>query len=117
VKTLEEFEFKFQPSIDQRLVRELATGRFISSAENVLIFGPAQLTGRTEELTEQRKALYEILALIGAWQFQPFRINNLELVDQNSVGTGTTNGSDGLRRSKKLHRVRAERVSTPHVAR
>ena len=40
VKTLEEFEFKFQPSIDQRLVRELATGRFISSAENVLIFGP-----------------------------------------------------------------------------
>ena len=40
VKALEEFEFKFQPSIDQRLVRELATGRFISSAENVLIFGP-----------------------------------------------------------------------------
>jgi DNA replication protein DnaC len=40
VKTLEEFEFKFQPSIDQRLVRELATGRFISSAENVLVFGP-----------------------------------------------------------------------------
>ena len=40
VKTLEEFEFKFQPSIDQRLVRELATGRFISAAENVLIFGP-----------------------------------------------------------------------------
>jgi DNA replication protein DnaC len=40
IKTLEEFEFKFQPSIDQRLVRELATGRFISAAENVLIFGP-----------------------------------------------------------------------------
>src|SRR5919106_6404965 len=29
VKTLDEFEFKFQPSIDQRLVRELATGRFL----------------------------------------------------------------------------------------
>ena len=40
MKTLEEFEFKFQPSIDQRLVRELATGRFISVAENVLVFGP-----------------------------------------------------------------------------
>ena len=40
VKTLEEFEFKFQPSIDHRLVRELATGRFIPLAENVLIFGP-----------------------------------------------------------------------------
>ena len=26
VKTLDDFEFKFQPSVDQRLVRELATG-------------------------------------------------------------------------------------------
>lgn len=40
VKTLDDFDFKFQPSIDQRLVRELATGRFIASAENVLLFGP-----------------------------------------------------------------------------
>ena len=40
VKTLEEFEFKFQPSIDQKLVRELATGHFITGAENVLMFGP-----------------------------------------------------------------------------
>jgi DNA replication protein DnaC len=40
VKTLDDFEFKFQPSVDQRLVRELATGRFLAQAENVLIFGP-----------------------------------------------------------------------------
>jgi DNA replication protein DnaC len=40
VKTLEEFDFKFQPSVDQKLVRELATGRFIAGAENVLMFGP-----------------------------------------------------------------------------
>src|SRR5215204_2730208 len=40
VKTLEEFDFKFQPSVDQRLVRELATGHFIAGAENVLLFGP-----------------------------------------------------------------------------
>ena len=40
VKTLEEFDFKFQPSIDQKLVRELATGRYIANAENVLVFGP-----------------------------------------------------------------------------
>lgn len=39
VKTLEDFDFKFQPSVDQRLVRELATGRYIANAENVLIFG------------------------------------------------------------------------------
>jgi DNA replication protein DnaC len=40
VKTLEEFDFKFQPSLDQKLVRELATGRFVAGAENVLMFGP-----------------------------------------------------------------------------
>jgi DNA replication protein DnaC len=40
IKTLEEFDFKFQPSIDQKLVRELATGRFIANAENVVLFGP-----------------------------------------------------------------------------
>jgi DNA replication protein DnaC len=40
VKTLDEFDFKFQPAIDQKLVRELATGRFIAGAENVLLFGP-----------------------------------------------------------------------------
>lgn len=40
VKTLEEFDFKFQPSLDQKLVRELATGRYIANAENVLVFGP-----------------------------------------------------------------------------
>lgn len=39
VKTLDDFDFKAQPSIDQRLVRELATGRYIAQAENVLIFG------------------------------------------------------------------------------
>ena len=40
VKTLDEFDFKFQPSVDQKLVRELATGAFISNAENVVFFGP-----------------------------------------------------------------------------
>lgn len=40
VKTLTDFEFKFQPSVDEKLVRELATGRFIANGENVLLFGP-----------------------------------------------------------------------------
>jgi DNA replication protein DnaC len=39
VKTLDDFDFKFQPSVDHKLVRELATGRFIANAENVLVFG------------------------------------------------------------------------------
>jgi DNA replication protein DnaC len=40
VKTLEEFDFKFQPSVDQKLVRELAVSRYVANAENVLVFGP-----------------------------------------------------------------------------
>ena len=40
LKTLDDFDFAFQPSVDQKLVRELATGRFVANAENVLLFGP-----------------------------------------------------------------------------
>ena len=40
VRTLDAFDFAAQPSIDKKLVHELATGRFIASAENVLFFGP-----------------------------------------------------------------------------
>lgn len=40
VKTLDEFDFKFQQSVDQKLVRELATGRFVANADNVVLFGP-----------------------------------------------------------------------------
>lgn len=40
VKTLDEFDFTFQPSVDHRLIRELAAGHFMVHAENVLIFGP-----------------------------------------------------------------------------
>jgi DNA replication protein DnaC len=39
-KTLESFDFRFQPSLDHKLVKELATARFISQADNVLILGP-----------------------------------------------------------------------------
>jgi len=39
-KTLESFDFKFQPSIDPKLVRDLATGRYIQSGDNVLFLGP-----------------------------------------------------------------------------
>ena len=40
VRTLDDFDFKFQPSIDSKLVGELATSRFIALAENVLLLGP-----------------------------------------------------------------------------
>ena len=39
-RTIEGFDFAFQPSADERLIRELSTGNFIAHGENVLIFGP-----------------------------------------------------------------------------
>jgi len=39
-RTLEDFDFRFQPSVDQRLVKELSTARFLAVSDNVLIFGP-----------------------------------------------------------------------------
>jgi DNA replication protein DnaC len=39
-RTLEDFDFAFQPSIDARVVRELSTCRYITSGENVLLLGP-----------------------------------------------------------------------------
>jgi DNA replication protein DnaC len=39
-KTLEGFDFKFQPAIDPKIIKELATGRFLAEGENVLLLGP-----------------------------------------------------------------------------
>lgn len=39
-KTLESFDFKFQPSIDAKVLRERATGRYLEHGENVLLLGP-----------------------------------------------------------------------------
>src|SRR5499433_1834658 len=40
VKTFDQFDFAFQPSIDERQVRELRTLRFIHEASNVIFLGP-----------------------------------------------------------------------------
>jgi DNA replication protein DnaC len=40
VRSVEGFDFSFQPSADERLIRELSTGNFIAHGENVLMFGP-----------------------------------------------------------------------------
>jgi DNA replication protein DnaC len=40
VRTLDDFDFGFQPSVDERLIRDSSSGRFISNGENVLMFGP-----------------------------------------------------------------------------
>jgi DNA replication protein DnaC len=39
-KTLEQFDFGFQPSIDERQIRELRTQRYVHDASNVILLGP-----------------------------------------------------------------------------
>ena len=43
LKTLDEFDFSFNPSIKRKQVFELATGRFIREARDVLLIGPPGL--------------------------------------------------------------------------
>ncbi len=40
LKTLEEFDFSFNPKIDRRLIYDLATGRFIDQRTDLLLVGP-----------------------------------------------------------------------------
>lgn len=40
VKTLTQFEMAFQPSIDERQIKELQTLRFVHEAQNVIFLGP-----------------------------------------------------------------------------
>src|ERR1700747_2133435 len=40
VKTFGQFDFTFQPSIDERQIRELRTLRFVHEASNVILLGP-----------------------------------------------------------------------------
>ncbi len=40
LKTFDQFDFAFQPSIDERQIRELRTLRFVHDASNVIFLGP-----------------------------------------------------------------------------
>jgi DNA replication protein DnaC len=40
LKTVDQFDFSFQPSIDERRLRDLASLRFVAHAENLVFLGP-----------------------------------------------------------------------------
>jgi DNA replication protein DnaC len=63
-KTLDQFDFRFQPSIDERRIRDLATLRFIEHQENLIFLGPPGV-GKTHlavalalEAIKQRYTVY-----------------------------------------------------------
>ena len=39
-KTLDDFDFRFQPSLDERQVRQLLTLQWVDAADNLLVLGP-----------------------------------------------------------------------------
>jgi DNA replication protein DnaC len=73
-KTLADFDFTFQPSIDRRQVEELATMRFVGSAENVVFLGPPGV-GKTHLATA--------LGMVAAQhRFSVYYINCHALIEQ-----------------------------------
>ncbi|WP_027093927.1 IS21-like element helper ATPase IstB [Cohnella thermotolerans] len=67
-KTLDQFDFAFQPSIDERRIRDLATLRFMEHQENLVFLGPPGV-GKTHlavalglEAIKQRYTVYFITA-------------------------------------------------------
>jgi len=55
-KTLQEFDFNFQPGVDEKLVKELATMAFVHRAENVVLLGPPGVGNYRKFLVMERNA-------------------------------------------------------------
>lgn len=73
-KTLEDFDFTFQPSIDKRQIDELTTLRFMETAENIVFLGPPGV-GKTHLATA--------LGIVAARsRFSTFYINCHNLIEQ-----------------------------------
>ena len=73
-KTLDEFDFSFQPSIDKRQIDELATMRFLGNGENAVFLGPPGV-GKTHPASA--------LGLVAAkHRFSACYINCHQLIEQ-----------------------------------
>jgi DNA replication protein DnaC len=55
-KTLEQFDFSAQPSLDRRLLDELATLRFIEEKANLLAIGPSGRRASARRCSRSRSA-------------------------------------------------------------
>jgi DNA replication protein DnaC len=57
VKTLEAFDWSYQPALDKKQVQSLATCRFIETGENVILWLPSDRSPRRQSLfpTDQRR--------------------------------------------------------------
>ncbi len=53
-KTLEDFDFSFQPSIDRRKINDCATCRFVKEAKNLIFIGPPGVGNYRKTLLMER---------------------------------------------------------------
>ena len=84
-KTLDDFDFSFQPSIDKRQIDELATMRFLENGENVVFLGPPGV-GKTH--------LASALGLVAAQhRFSTYYINCHHSKCPGGVGLRNYSGS------------------------
>lgn len=73
-KGLDAFDFSFQPSLDKRQIEELATMRFLETAENIVFLGPPGV-GKTHLATA--------LGMVAAGhRFTTYYINCHQLIEQ-----------------------------------
>ena len=73
-KTLDDFDFSFQPSIDKRQINELATMRFLENAENIVFLGPPGV-GKTHLATA-------VGVVAARNHFSTFYVNCHNLIEQ-----------------------------------
>lgn len=59
VKTIKDFDFSFQPSIDEQKIKTLATGKFINDKQNVIFLGPAGVGKTHLSISLGISAIYE----------------------------------------------------------
>jgi len=85
IKTLEAFDFSFQPSIDVKQIRELAACLFVGRAENVVFLGPPG-TGKThlavalglKAIANKYRVLFVSAAALVASLNKAYAVNRLE---------------------------------------
>ena len=72
-KTLDDFDFSFQPSINKRQIDELVTMRFLENSKDVVFLGPPGV-GKTH--------LASALGLVAQRRFSTYYINCHQLIEQ-----------------------------------
>ena len=110
-RTLEEFDFGFQPSIDERQVKELASLVFVTEASNLLLLGPPGV-GKTccclaipSMLTAERKCPHD-----GACEIDAARTGKTSGTQQLTgrvYDDGAGSDTDGTERTPYQDRILA----------